>query len=494
MTRRLRSIAVACSVATVAGLHAQPAPATIRGQLVHSDGATAAASVLIEASERPAGPAAARGVTTVDGRFRLQLPRGGTFFLRALRVGYRPTEFGAISVTADVVLDRPLVLRGAPLVLSSVRIEDRAVCGGDAADEATADLLAAARTGLAGTLMAVDGPGAAAEWTEFSVITDHLGTPLSGIEVRRRHGASVRPFRSVPGDAILRQGFLVRDSLALVYRAPDAEFLLSDEFIGRHCFRRTAETADGEELVGLAFEPATNWETGLVGVRGTLWLAVADGALRRLGFSYTGVDAAVADAGAGGEVWFEPLADGTWVASRWRLRMPRPTTMLRDGRHEPAVVVDAIDVVGGQVDRVAVGERSLYESASSYAGLLQEVHERSDQPPVCRSARDLGRNYAGLLYGSVRDSTGQIVPGARVRIEWPHPGGVPSARDAAPASRELIAQDGFFLLCGLPVEWRLRIWASSASATGTPAPLRIPRVRPAIAMDLVVPVPVLPTP
>lgn len=110
----------------------------------------------------------------------------------------------------------------------------------------------------------------------------------------------------------------------LMFYGLDAEELLSDDFLARHCFHVVEDEAH-PELAGLAFEPLPSVRPP--DILGTLWVDRATSALRTLEFTYNRIPIRLTlpPRTFGGQVDFRRLDNGDWVVSRWWLRMPETT-------------------------------------------------------------------------------------------------------------------------------------------------------------------------
>ncbi|MGE0160281.1 MAG: carboxypeptidase-like regulatory domain-containing protein [Gemmatimonadales bacterium] len=204
----------------------------------------------------------------------------------------------------------------------------------------------------------------------------------------RRTGYARSPFESLPPDDLVEGGFVRRDGADLVYYAPDANVLLSDAFLGSHCFR-LVDPNEGEELIGLSFEPLEQ-RRRVADVGGTLWLDRSTAELRWLEYTYYNLDLPIRTAGAGGRVDFRRMPAGTWIVPDWWIEMPIiGTRMLDNGSSRPALT-----------------------RMRRSGGRVLEVHEAG--------GRSLGgRNPTGGIEGIVVDSVGAPVEGARVgAVGW----------------------------------------------------------------------------
>src|SRR6185295_10394123 len=100
------------------------------------------------------------------------------------------------------------------------------------------------------------------------------------------------------------------------YHGPDAELLLSDEFLGDHCFLVAASPVSSS-LIGLAFEPAP--QRDLPEIAGTLWIDDKTSELRSLEFGYVNAQIPQGLQNIGGKIEFSRLPNGAWIVSDWHI-------------------------------------------------------------------------------------------------------------------------------------------------------------------------------
>jgi hypothetical protein len=137
-----------------------------------------------------------------------------------------------------------------------------------------------------------------------------------------KRGVVERAFLSLAAADLTSSGYVQPDGDGgNVWYAPDAAVLTSSEFLRDHCFSVAAGGGRTPGLVGLAFEPVKTRR--LPDIRGAMWMDSATFELRRVEFSYVGVDPMIKPGDAGGEVRFTRLANGSWFVSRWHIRMPQ---------------------------------------------------------------------------------------------------------------------------------------------------------------------------
>ncbi len=240
----------------------------------------------------------------------------GTFRIRVDRIGYSGFVTAPFALTAQS-LRMELSLVSRSIVLPEIVVHTKSSCD--------------TRVG--------DGAMAAALWEEIrkaltaNVLTQHEGAvqllareferevSLTGRPVRewvyRLTSTTRPPFESLPAGELLRRGFVYEQGDSAVFAAPDASLLLSDAFVGSHCFRAVAGPAN---LVGLEFEPQRSRQVPEVG--GTLWVNRLTGELRFLEFEYRNLPTELAKSDLGGRVEFERLTTGKWIVSYWFVRMP----------------------------------------------------------------------------------------------------------------------------------------------------------------------------
>src|SRR6185503_11561060 len=139
-------------------------------------------------------------------------------------------------------------------------------------------------------------------------------------EVVEDRGDVTRAFRSIPAAELSANGYVVSEHGFYTYYAPDAEVLLSDEFAARHCFRVVTRVADGDTLVGLAFEP-TRGSRG-TDIEGARWMDARTSELRHVSYVYRGLVQTRDRPEFGGVVHFLRLEGGGWIVDDWVLRMP----------------------------------------------------------------------------------------------------------------------------------------------------------------------------
>ena len=158
--------------------------------------------------------------------------------------------------------------------------------------------------------------------------------------------AASRPFSGRTPAELARDGYVQFEADEIVFHAPDHASLLSDEFIGQHCFSTVAGSGADRALVGLAFAPEEGRQTP--DVRGVFWIDPDVGELRRLEYTYTGLDPAYTIKDGGGRLHFRRLVTGAWIITEWSIRMPVVNMPVPGGRRKTPDVV-GINEAGGRV-------------------------------------------------------------------------------------------------------------------------------------------------
>ncbi len=342
--------------------------------LVHPLPAQVVRGTVVDATKRPlpgvvvsmldsTDATVARALSSDAGEFRLVAPRGGTYRLRALRIGFQPTTTAPAALAPGTVNAETIVMDGVRVMLETMRIVERGSCGRQQASEGD-NVFAAwdqAIASIAATSLTSSARG-------FSATTLQLERELmpDGRRIRSQT-ANVRtdvvrqPWRSLSPDSLRRNGYTSVDaSGATTFYAPGLEVLVSPNFLEDHCLRLMA--AERADEIGVAFEP-TQARRSKSEIRGTLWLARQTAELRRLEFQFTerpNTTARIVDgsATAGGSMKFVRLDDGSIFISSWDIRMP---LLERETPRSPTIRVAGIALSGGELVTIRRGSDTLYK-------------------------------------------------------------------------------------------------------------------------------------
>ena len=441
---------------------AQPLEAILRGRVVLIDSVTPATGAVIEAVLSSDPTVRSRTLAGVKGDFTLLLARGGTWRVSAMRIGFVPTPLGAFEIAdrEQRRVDAPFVVSGAAVgrMIARLVVDTGQVCGRGPEDSGllVATLLGQARGALAATVLSAADGGATAEWQRFAMLTDRLGTPLTPMRLERFTSATDRPFRSESQEALAKDGYYWDRGDERQYNAPDAQVLLSEQFVSSHCYRLSGPHPERSEWVGVTFTPAER-RRGIVEVRGTIWLDRASVELRQLDYEYVDLPPALERAGARGAVEFLRLPTDVWVVSRWEMRLPRQgivRSRTGDVDTEPSWQVNAVMISGGEVTLVRRDGADLLRNAASPVDRFPEVTARIGMAPQCPDAPQAVPGDDGVVYGSVVDTLGRPLR-ASARLTWT------SVRRSRSTNffeeRNVSATDGLFIFCGVSLGARLTV-------------------------------------
>jgi hypothetical protein len=342
--RRLLLAAIACAAAA-APLRAQ----TVTGHLLDPSGKPVA-QVLVALIDA-AGHQRAAGLSGASGAFTIRAPAAGRYTLRAERIGYASTASPAFDLRDGEAREQPLTASDHPVALQAITVtpQARRCAVRPGAGVATAALWEEARKALNATAF-----GQRERLFRYDVVMwnrdlDPHTLAVLHDERRTASGDATSPFVSAPPEQLGREGYVRRIAGdTLVFSAPDADALLSDEFLNDHCFK-VATTADDASLVGLEFQPTSG--RSVSDIRGVLWLDRGTAELRRLEYSYVNGPREAELGGVGGRVEFGRVQGGPWIVKRWNIRMPgtRLESRRENGTAVTELMVERIREAGGEV-------------------------------------------------------------------------------------------------------------------------------------------------
>ncbi len=358
---RLKLAGLALALALAALTPTESAAQRIVGDIV--DPTTGAPVVGAFVRLFDASGALVRGVLSdADGRFIVEANSAGRYTIMVERIGHMTIEDGPFDLQADET--RPLRLQSAPraIALEGLEVEGRGRCTVRPDRAAVvATVWEEARKALELTLWSRDNSQIQFRSTLFARHYDATRSRMIDETIVPSRGAGPKPFRTPPPGVLTTQGFAISDGDSITYYGPDAEILLSDEFLDHHCFELDLD-APSPDLVGLRFRPARN--RSLPDITGTLWIERATGMLRWIDYRYVSierllpVDRIVESATAPrtpraevtGRTEFRRLDNGIWIVDSWWIRMPllgrRGRNLNLVGwREQGAVVLEARPIV-----------------------------------------------------------------------------------------------------------------------------------------------------
>ncbi|MEO8453212.1 MAG: carboxypeptidase-like regulatory domain-containing protein, partial [Gemmatimonadota bacterium] len=347
-----------------------------------------AIGALVSLRNQP-GRAVAQALADETGRAVLAAPGAGRYFVRVERIGFAGATSEPISLGASDTVAVTVVVPAGRVSLPDVAVSSTSavVCKLDQKESALiAGLWTEARKALIGSEITRATRPPLLDVTKYERTLD-ARLQVADEQVSTFRTTSLIPFTTPTPEALSREGYLARTGAHLTFYAPDASVLLSEVFLGEHCFHVVPPARD-PALIGLGFEPAAGRK--LPDVRGVLWLDRASSELRFVEFGYTNLSEELRSGLEAGRVEFTRLANGGWIVSRWNLRV---------GHHEG----------GGEVAIVATEPVA---RASTHATVTGMVFDSLAGGPLA----DVIVSLAGGAYADTTD------PAGLYRIEIPTEG------------------------------------------------------------------------
>jgi hypothetical protein len=345
---RIRHQIILC--AALALLSRPLAAQEVQGRVTSAGAAVPGSLVeLLDAAGRPVSDAAADGA----GAFRIRAPGPGSYRLRAGQVGFQSAVSAPFTLGAGERLARSLAITPRSVTLEGLVATARPRCEAVRTSGAALERVwEEARNALALTVRT-----AADSTIGYDFATYVRTTPVRGDSLLEDSTALVRmvggvPFASVPVGELDRLGFVRNVAGRIVFFGPDAEVLLSEEFLAQHCFSLRQGRGAEAGLIGLAFEPVPSRRRP--DVRGVLWLDARSSELRHVEWQYTRVRAHARYAPRG-RAEFVRLPGGAWIIRAWWLRLPAAWARTDGGRDAFTLhydYVEGVREVGGSVARV----------------------------------------------------------------------------------------------------------------------------------------------
>jgi hypothetical protein len=404
------ALVLACS-AIPAALASQ----TVAGTLVAADRGAPLAGATVSLLDE-GGRAVAAASSRANGGFTLTAPAAGRYRVRAERVGHASTLSAPISLAAGETFTLRLEAGGRGVQLEGIKVVagDRGCVVNPRAGARTAAVWEEARKVLSATRLSETSAGTLYTVRRFRRELDASTSMTRAAQEDTTRGMSLDPFRSLPPEELAREGYVRREGRENVFFAPDAQVLLSDEFLNGHCFRVVPGSGEAAGMIGLAFEPVRGRR--LPDVQGTLWLDPASAELRFMEFTYTRLDEISVDDSWGGTVEFDQTDAGTWIVNRWKLRLPVVGRMVNPRGRSVA------DAPVGVVSISEVGAEVLGVGATTATGVVAgTVFDSTRAAPLAGAVVRL----AGTGHSATTDASGAFriseVPVGRYEVEFTHP-------------------------------------------------------------------------
>lgn len=301
---------------------------------VDGDGQVVRGSVLEETSGSPVvgavitlvranGSSAASVLSNERGEYAVRAPGPGRYGIQAKRIGVRRIASALFDLSMGETRRADLVIESVLYRQPEILITGYTSCDVRASESArVAALWDEARTALTASGISQRDQLFKASVVRYARELDSTSRKVLSETRSQASGIIERPFVSVPAAELSREGYVrAQDDGTHLFYGPDAEVLVSDEFLADHCFRVVDGGRRQRGLVGLGFEPTTLSDKP--DVRGTLWLDEKSSELRFIEYAYTRLPDGTIDSRVGGQVHFARLASGAWIVSRWFIRMPR---------------------------------------------------------------------------------------------------------------------------------------------------------------------------
>lgn len=379
----------------VAAVAAGACPCTVAAQVIRGtvvDRGSAPVPGVVVLLVDPANNVTARDLTNESGEFRVAAPGPGGYRIRTLRIGFRQTLSDVFQLQSGQEITQQINVAGVAFSLDTVRVVGRNQCRvhSDSA-AATFAMWEQARTALTAAAVTARSRAITSTIVSYERLMDPDRRRVREQSVAVQGGMSSRAWRARAADSLRRFGYVsTAPDGWLTYYAPDLEILLSDQFLEDHCFK-VATTRD-PAVIGIAFEP-TRDRRELSEIQGTLWFDRKSDELRSLEFGYTNLSHREAENAAGGDITFARLPNGSWVITRWSIRMP--VLSVRNSGPSGIPGQAATTTASVTAMRVAGGELAL----------------------VTRGSDTLWSHAPLMVAGTVVDSlSGRPIPGARVAI------------------------------------------------------------------------------
>jgi hypothetical protein len=301
-----------------------------------------------------------RALTDVNGAFLVATPNAGDYRVRTLRIGYKAITSEVITLAAGQQVTRQFELTGVAVTLSGVKIEGESVCR-RSADDSTNVVFQAwdqLRTAISATQISAFTRPMTITSVDYTRFFDGFSKKLVRNEATLRTAQARQPWAERRPELLRREGYVVKDMVGNYdYHVPGLDALGSPMFIEDHCLRLSR--ASSAERLGVEFTP-TRERSETPEVRGTAWLDRKTSELRQVDFSYVNLPPERMDL-SGGRIEFTRMTDGTWIVSRWFVRMPVLKKVdFSASMGGPRLQIDEVQETGAQLSVARRGQDTLW--------------------------------------------------------------------------------------------------------------------------------------
>lgn len=357
-------VAVLACLALLTALSGPLSGQEVRGTVRSAESGEPVAAALVELLNEQ-GHAVSAVLSDDRGHFRVTAPAVGRYRVSVERIGLTTVRSRPMDLRRGAVIVRHLALAHEPIALDAISVQGTARCvsWGESSGDVQR-LWEEARKMLRAVSLLEDAWYASFRIARWERDLEPSGGTVLRERTERSRVVQVHPFESRAAPEVIRDGFVREAADTTVYLGPDAEVLLSDEFLAAYCFRAVSA---GSDSVGLAFRPLDR-SGAVIGIEGVLWMSRQEAALRRIEFEYPRVPSPSPRLRSGGSVVFDQLENGAWVISSWHLRMPRYAII--DGR--PTRRIAFMHESGGEVldATVGLGSNPIDRSHGTLSGRL----------------------------------------------------------------------------------------------------------------------------
>ena len=298
-------------------------------------------------------------LTDSAGRYVIRAPAPGAYRLRVETLGYESVLSDPFTLALEEVRTLSLETRVNALRLPEISVSANQRCVSNPQNAVqTARVWEEIRKALSVAAW-LENEGAAS----FRVRTfdQQLNKRMEAVEYEQmlfRLVDGKRAFRALSADSLSQLGFVQRQGDQFSFFGPDAELLISPEFLDQHCFRLQRSPAPG--LLGLAFQPMRGRRVS--DIEGTLWIDEKSGELRFLDYRFTNVGFSLDDRFANGRTDFQRLANGAWIVSRWVMTTP----VLDESTLRWSLRTTGARLQGGEVLDARIGDAPPMELVPSF--------------------------------------------------------------------------------------------------------------------------------